>query len=133
MEINGGFGWKNWLIFLSSCFLTIKLDYRVTCCAELISFSKYFSSTDPCDNSIGDTRISPVDTGRKLKVHKAFRRRLMYVQFTSCVYWNCTYRKYKKKIRKSLYSFFSVRVMLILQGYYYHPFKFRDNLFAWKE
>ena len=33
----------------------------------------------------------PVDTGRKLNVHKTFRRRpgrLMYVQFTSCVYWD---------------------------------------------
>ena len=29
---------------------------------------------------------SPVDTGHKLNVHKTFRRRLMYVQFTSCVY-----------------------------------------------
>ena len=33
----------------------------------------------------------PVDTGRKLNVHKTFRRspsseRLMYVQFMSCVY-----------------------------------------------
>ena len=33
--------------------------------------------------------IFPVDTGRKLDVHNTFRRRperLMYVQFTSCVY-----------------------------------------------
>ena len=30
---------------------------------------------------------SPVDTGRKLNVHKTFRRRPgLYVQFTSCVY-----------------------------------------------
>ena len=29
---------------------------------------------------------SPVDTGHKLNVHKTFRRRLMYVQFTSWVY-----------------------------------------------
>ena len=32
-----------------------------------------------------------VDTGRKLNVHETFRRcpgRLMYVQFTSCVYWD---------------------------------------------
>ena len=31
----------------------------------------------------------PLDTGRKLNVHKMFRtssERLMYVQFTSCVY-----------------------------------------------
>ena len=47
----------------------------MTCWAKLISFSKYFSSTDSCDNSIVDTRISLVDTGRKLKVHKTFRRR----------------------------------------------------------
>ena len=35
-------------------------------------------------------RTYPGDTGRKLNVHKTFRRRpgrLMYVQFTSCVYW----------------------------------------------
>ena len=30
--------------------------------------------------------LCPVDTGRKLNVHKTFRS-LMYVQFTSCVYW----------------------------------------------
>ena len=33
-------------------------------------------------------KASPVDRGRKLNVHKTFRRRpgrLMYVQFTSCV------------------------------------------------
>ena len=37
--------------------------------------------------------MDPVDTGRTLNVHKTFRRRsgrfsarLMYVQFTSCVY-----------------------------------------------
>ena len=32
----------------------------------------------------------PVDTGRKLNVHKTFRtssERLMYVQFMSCTYW----------------------------------------------
>ena len=28
----------------------------------------------------------PVDTGRELNIHKTFRRHLMYVQFTSCVY-----------------------------------------------
>ena len=36
-----------------------------------------------------NVRINPVDTGRKLKVHKTFRRhagRLIYVQFTCCVY-----------------------------------------------
>ena len=38
----------------------------------------------------------PVDTGRTLNVHKTFRRRpgrLMYVQFTSCVYgaWYCVF------------------------------------------
>ena len=38
------------------------------------------------------TYIYPVDTGRKFNVHKGFRRRptsyvrLLYVQFTSCVY-----------------------------------------------
>ena len=30
--------------------------------------------------------VSPVDTGHKLNVHKTFRKYLMYVQFTSCVY-----------------------------------------------
>ena len=28
----------------------------------------------------------PVDTGHTLNVHKTFRRRLIYVQFTFCVY-----------------------------------------------
>ena len=35
------------------------------------------------------TVITPVDTGRKLNVHKTSRtssKRLMYFQFTSCVY-----------------------------------------------
>ena len=38
---------------------------------------------------------NPVDTGRKLNVHKTFRRRpgqrLMYVQFTSCDYWDVSF------------------------------------------
>ena len=29
----------------------------------------------------------PVDTGRQLNVHNTSYERLMYVQFTSCVYW----------------------------------------------
>ena len=39
-----------------------------------------------------DKKVNPVDTGRKLNVHKMFRRRpgrpepLVYVQFTSCFY-----------------------------------------------
>ena len=36
------------------------------------------------------SKVDPLDTGRKLNVHKTFRGRpgrLMYVQFTSCVYW----------------------------------------------
>ena len=33
----------------------------------------------------GKDNICTLDTGRKLNVHKAFRRRLMYVKFTSCV------------------------------------------------
>ena len=38
--------------------------------------------------------FNPIDTGSKLNVHKAFKRRpgrLMYVQFTSCVYWENMY------------------------------------------
>ena len=31
----------------------------------------------------GKDNICTLDTGRKLNVHKAFRRRLMYVKFTS--------------------------------------------------
>ena len=41
----------------------------------------------------------PVDTGRKLNLHKTFRRRpgrLMYVQFTSCVYWVVNQFLYKE-------------------------------------
>ena len=37
---------------------------------------------------------APVDTGRKLNVHKTSwtsSERLMYVQFTSCVYWGGLY------------------------------------------
>ena len=56
----------------------------------------HFLLTSPC----------PIDTGRKLNVHKSFRRRpgrLMYVQFTSSVYWVeetieiCTNNLFKKK------------------------------------
>ena len=35
----------------------------------------------------------PADTERRLNVHNTFRRRperLMYVQFTSSVYWDCS-------------------------------------------
>ena len=38
---------------------------------------------------IGPDGRDPIDTGRKLNVHKTSRtssQRLMYVQFTSCVY-----------------------------------------------
>ena len=44
-----------------------------------------------------ENSIFPVDTGRRLNVHKTFRmrpgrsimykKRIMYVHFTSCVYW----------------------------------------------
>ena len=34
----------------------------------------------------------PVDTGCKLNVYKTFRRSLMYVQFTSCVYVESLYK-----------------------------------------
>ena len=37
--------------------------------------------------------FDPADTGRKLNVHKTFRassERLMYVQFTSCIYGGIT-------------------------------------------
>ena len=39
-----------------------------------------------------NVQINPVDTGRKPNVYEMFRRRpgrLMYVQFTSCVYGEC--------------------------------------------
>ena len=45
--------------------------------------------------SIRIKRIA-VDTGHKLNLHKTFRRcpgRLMYLQFTPCVYWD-TIEKY---------------------------------------
>ena len=50
----------------------------------------------------------PVDTGRKLNVHKTFRRRpgrLMYVQFTSCVYGVssiCSFLRYSQLLSPSL-------------------------------
>ena len=53
----------------------------------------------------------PVDTGRKLNVHKTFRRRpgrrtsserLMYVQFTSCVYWVLKMWRKKSKLNAIL-------------------------------
>ena len=36
---------------------------------------------------ISDRSSHPVDTGRKLNVHKTSSERLMYVQFTFYVYW----------------------------------------------
>ena len=39
---------------------------------------------------------NPVDTGRKSNEHNTFRRRpgrLMYVQFTSCVYWELSFMR----------------------------------------
>ena len=36
---------------------------------------------------LGLTRNAPVDTGRQLKTSRTSSERLMYVQFTSCVYW----------------------------------------------
>ena len=42
------------------------------------------------NKNIMSESVSPVDTGRKLNVHKTPRtssERLMYVQLTSCVYW----------------------------------------------
>ena len=42
-------------------------------------------------------RFFPLDTGRKLNVHKTSSERDMYVQFTSCVYWiNFSYVTYQK-------------------------------------
>ena len=51
------------------------------------------SIVSPDDNSenINFFAHLPIDKGCKLNVHKTFRtssERLMYVQFTSCVYWD---------------------------------------------
>ena len=51
-----------------------------TLCKSIVALLKEIALVSPY----------PLDTGRKLNVHKTFRRRpgrLMYVQFTSCVYW----------------------------------------------
>ena len=37
--------------------------------------------------ALGFTRNAPVGTGRQLKTSRTSSERLMYVQFTSCVYW----------------------------------------------
>ena len=37
--------------------------------------------------ALGFTRNAPVDTGRQLKTSRTSSERLMYAQFTSCVYW----------------------------------------------
>ena len=56
---------------------------------EAISLVEIVSFRFPRKIFLKRKLIFIVDTGRKLNVHKAFRRRperLMYVQFTSCVY-----------------------------------------------
>ena len=63
------------------------ITYVITLSSQINSLFKYvhtsfrYVKSDP----------TPVDTGRKLNVRKTFRRRpgcSMYVQFTSCVYWD---------------------------------------------
>ena len=67
---------------VSSNILEVNLSMQV---------SDYFEIFDKQQGGFHEGYI-PVDTRRKLNVHKTFRRRrtsaerLMYVQFTSCVY-----------------------------------------------
>ena len=64
-----------------------------------------------------DTQQSPIDTGRKLNVNKTFRRhprRLMHVQFTSCVYGGGNNKIYTERCRV-LYVF-SFHLMKALPG-----------------
>ena len=61
--------------------------------------------------SFGDI---PVDTGRKLNVHKTFRRRprrLMNVQFTSCVYRDGAY---ETVFRSTLKNFDQIKILIKL-------------------
>ena len=48
----------------------------------------YLKESDVDENVLIKFWWTPVDTGRKLNVHKTFRRRpgRLYVQFTSCIY-----------------------------------------------
>ena len=49
----------------------------------------------------------PVDTGCKLNVHKTFRRRperLLYVQFTSCVYGDNIYIEHSTHFFEALFE-----------------------------
>ena len=74
-----------WLCALL-CFIFYILLYYIFCVFPYtIKYTLSFSSTSSYPSAY------PLDTGRKLNVHKTFRRtsseRLMYVQFTSCVYW----------------------------------------------
>ena len=63
--------------------------------------------------------FDPADTGRKLNVHKTFKKtfrtsseRLMYVQFTSCIYGGIT--PGSVEIRK---SFWSIEISFVLSVY----------------
>ena len=56
------------------------------------------------------SNTDPIDTGRKLNVHKTSSECLMYIQFMSCVYWGGGgwFKKsvaYKKMCRSSLVKF----------------------------
>ena len=56
--------------------------------AVMIILTKKIRWMDTSCKSFVDAYTCPVDTGRKLNVHKTFRRRpgrLMYVQFTPCL------------------------------------------------
>ena len=63
------------------------ITYVITLSSQINSLFKYVHTSFRYVKSDS----TPVDTGRKLNVHKTFRRRpecSMYVQFTSCVYWD---------------------------------------------
>ena len=62
---------------------------------------------------LNSNNTDPVDTRRKLNVHKTSSERLMYVQFTSCVYWGGWFKKsvaYQKSVYIQLSQIFRLSV-----------------------
>ena len=71
------------VVYYSSTFVFVSCFYRKNSAFQFSYSSIFFRLY---------SHGIPVDTGRKLNAHKMFRRgpgRLMYVQFTSCVYGDC--------------------------------------------
>ena len=97
---------------------------------QLLQYAKFvtnYDGTTYSTSNLNSIKLSlyPVDTGRKLNVYKTFRRRpgpferLMYVQFTSCVYWVMNSMTRTLLIEK-LYKFRTIKCCFTLYLYPIH-------------